>query len=123
MSYQWKDNQPIYRQLRELVVARIMDGSFKEGEPVPSVRQVATDYQVNHITVSKAYKELVELGLLAKRRGLGMYVAKGARTTLVQKERQQFENQELPAFVSRAQILGLSLSDLVELLQQEENKR
>lgn len=123
MSYQWKDNQPIYRQLRELVVARIMDGSFKEGEPVPSVRQVATDYQVNHITVSKAYQELVELGLLTKRRGLGMYVSKGARTALLQTERQQFENQELPAFARRAQILGLSLSDLVELLQQEENKR
>ncbi|MEM6581776.1 MAG: GntR family transcriptional regulator [Pseudomonadota bacterium] len=123
MSYQWKDNQPIYRQLRELVVARIMDGSFKEGEPVPSVRQVATDYQVNHITVSKAYQELVELGLLAKRRGLGMYVSKGARTALLQKERQHFQNQELPAFARRAQILGLSLSDLVELLQQEENNR
>ena len=68
MSIEWNDNQPIYRQLRELVVERIMDGSFAEGEAVPSVRQVASDYQINHLTVAKAYQELVEDGLLEKRR-------------------------------------------------------
>lgn len=104
-------------------MARIMDGSFKEGEPVPSVRQVSTDFQVNHITVSKAYQELVELGLLDKRRGLGMYVCKGARATLIDKERQHFRDTELPAFARRAQILGISVDDLMDLLQQEEIKR
>lgn len=74
MSVEWNDKQPIYRQLRELVVQRIMDGSFAEGEPVPSVRQVASDYQINHLTVGKAYQELVDTGLLEKRRGLGMFV-------------------------------------------------
>ena len=79
---EWNDKQPIYKQLRGLVVERIMDGSFPEGEAVPSVRQVASDYQINHLTVGKAYQELVDAGLLEKRRGLGMFVRSGARTSL-----------------------------------------
>ena len=75
MAIEWEDNQPIYRQLRDLVVQRIMDGTFAEGEAVPSVRQVAADYQINHLTVGKAYQELVGTGLLEKRRGLGMFVS------------------------------------------------
>ena len=116
MTYQWKENQPIYRQLKELVVERIMDGSFVEGEAVPSVRQVAADYQVNHLTVGKAYQELVELGLLQKRRGLGMYVTAGARSALTRQEQQQFMEEELPAFAERAKMLGLDLDKVVEFL-------
>jgi DNA-binding transcriptional regulator YhcF (GntR family) len=117
VTYEWKENQPIYRQLRELVVERIMDGSFVEGEAIPSVRQVAADYQVNHLTVGKAYQELVELGLLQKRRGLGMYVTEGARSALTRQEQQQFIDEELPAFAERARMLGLDLDKVVELLE------
>ena len=122
MTYEWKENQPIYRQLRELVVERIMDGSFVEGEAIPSVRQVAADYQVNHLTVGKAYQELVELGLLQKRRGLGMYVIEGARSALTRREQQQFIDEELPAFAERARMLGLDLEKVVELLRNIRSK-
>lgn len=122
MTYEWKENQPIYRQLRELVVERIMDGSFVEGEAIPSVRQVAADYQVNHLTVGKAYQELVELGLLQKRRGLGMYVTEGARSALTRQEQQQFIDEELPAFAERARMLGLDLDKVVELLRNSGSK-
>ncbi len=117
MTYEWKENQPIYRQLKELVVERIMDGTFVEGEAIPSVRQVAADYQVNHLTVGKAYQELVELGLLQMRRGLGMYVTEGARSGLTRQEQQQFINEELPAFAERAAMLGLDLDKIIELLR------
>ena len=122
MTYQWKEDQPIYRQLKELVVERIMDGSFIEGEAVPSVRQVAADYQVNHLTVGKAYQELVELGLLEKRRGLGMYVIAGARSALTRQEQQQFINEELPAFAERAKMLGLDLEKVVDFLRNTGSK-
>ena len=122
MTYQWKEDQPIYRQLKELVVERIMDGSFVEGEAVPSVRQVAADYQVNHLTVGKAYQELVELGLLQKRRGLGMYVTAGARSALTRQEQQQFMDEELPAFAERAKMLGLDLDKVVEFLRNTGSK-
>ena len=122
MTYEWKENQPIYRQLRGLVVERIMDGSFVEGEAIPSVRQVAADYQVNHLTVGKAYQELVELGLLQKRRGLGMYVTEGARSALTRQEQQQFIDEELPAFAERARMLGLNLEKIVKLLRNTGSK-
>ena len=122
MTYEWKENQPIYRQLRELVAERIMDGSFVEGQAIPSVRQVAADYQVNHLTVGKAYQELVELGLLQKRRGLGMYVIEGARGALTRREQQQFIAEELPAFAERARMLGLDLEKVVALLRNIRSK-
>jgi len=122
VTYEWKENQPIYRQLRELVAERIMDGSFVEGQAIPSVRQVAADYQVNHLTVGKAYQELVELGLLQKRRGLGMYVIEGARGALTRREQQQFIDEELPAFAERARMLGLDLEKVVALLRNIRSK-
>lgn len=122
MTYQWKENQPIYRQLKEMVAERIMDGTFVEGEAIPSVRQVAADYQVNHLTVGKAYQELVELGLLQKRRGVGMYVTEGARSALTRQEQQQFIDKELPAFAERARMLGLGLDQVFELLRNTGSK-
>ena len=116
MAIEWEDNQPIYRQLRDLVVQRIMDGTFAEGEAVPSVRQVAADYQINHLTVGKAYQELVDTGLLEKRRGLGLFVTPGARGSLTSNEKQRFIEEELPAFVQRAHVLGMELSEVVDLL-------
>lgn len=118
MSIEWNDNQPIYRQLRELVVERIMDGSFAEGEAVPSVRQVASDYQINHLTVAKAYQELVEDGLLEKRRGLGMFVIDGARGSLTSNEQQKFLADELPAFAERVQKLGMDFNVVAQKLRE-----
>lgn len=119
MSIEWNDKQPIYRQLRDQVVERIMDGSFAEGEAVPSVRQVAADYQINHLTVGKAYQELVDIGLLEKRRGLGMFVTEGARSALTSDEQQRFLAEEVPAFAERVRVLGLDMSDVLERLQRE----
>lgn len=117
MSVEWNDNLPIYRQLRDLVVQRILDGSFAEGEAVPSVRQVASDYNINHLTVAKAYQELVDEGLLEKRRGLGMFVLSGAREALTSNEKQKFLEEELPAFIERVQRLGLDIETVTELLR------
>lgn len=117
---EWTEGQPIYRQLRDLVVQRVMDGSFPEGEAIPSVRQVATDYRINHLTVGKAYQELVEMGLLEKRRGLGMFVAPGARKSLTNDEQQRFLDEELPAFVARIQMLGLETEEVVEQIMKNQ---
>ena len=117
MSIEWNDKQPIYRQLRDLVVQRILDGSFPEGEAVPSVRQVASDYNINHLTVAKAYQELVDDGLLEKRRGLGMFVLNGAREALTDNEQQKFLEEELPAFADRVQRLGLDMNTVTERLK------
>lgn len=116
MSVEWNDKQPIYRQLRDKVVERIMDGSFAEGEAVPSVRQVAADFQINHLTVGKAYQELVDAGLLEKRRGLGMFVTEGARRALTTGEQERFLEEEVPAFAERVRVLGLNMQDVVEHL-------
>ncbi|MFT4768913.1 MAG: GntR family transcriptional regulator [Glaciecola sp.] len=113
---EWTEGQPIYRQLRDLVIQRVMDGSFPEGEAIPSVRQVATDYRINHLTVGRAYQELVEMGLLEKRRGLGMFVASGARNSLTNDEQQRFLDEELPAFVARVRVLGLVMEEVSEQL-------
>ena len=117
MSVEWNDKQPIYRQLRDMVVERIMDGSFAEGDAVPSVRQVATDFQINHLTVGKAYQELVELDLLEKRRGLGMFVTDGARKSLTHNEQQHFLDEELPAFAERVKMLGIDMTSVMEKLR------
>jgi len=118
LTVEWNEKQPIYRQLRDLVAERIMDGSFPEGEAVPSVRQVAADYQINHLTVGKAYQELVDADLLEKRRGLGMFVRQGARSALTRNEKQQFIDEEVPAFLERARVLGMDTRELAELLLQ-----
>lgn len=112
MSVTWHDNTPIYRQLRDRVVAMILDGVLKQGDPLPSVRQVAADFQLNPITVSKAYQELVDEQLVEKRRGLGMYVTEGAREMLLRNERERFLREDWPLLRQRLQRLGLSLADL-----------
>lgn len=118
-SLEWNDRQPIYRQLRDLVVQRVMDGTFPEGEAVPSVRQVAADYKINHLTVAKAYQELVDTGLLEKRRGLGMYVTGGARSALTRDQQFRFLEEEVPAFARRVRMLGLQMEAVVDRLQKE----
>src|SRR5207248_7548589 len=108
MDREWNDNQPIYRQLRDRVVAMILDGVLKEGDPLPSVRTVAADYRLNPLTVLKGYQELVDEELVEKRRGLGMFVKMGARTALLKGERQKFLTEEWPRIYDNIQRLGLT---------------
>lgn len=115
MVYAWNDSVPIYRQLRDRVVAMILDGELKEGEAVPSVRQVAVDYQINPLTVSKAYQDLVDENLLEKRRGLGLFVGEGARERLLQLERERFLREEWPLLRARLARLDLDLPTLLTL--------
>jgi GntR family transcriptional regulator len=114
MTIAWNDSTPIYRQLRDRVVAMILDGVLKQGDALPSVRQVAADFQINPITVSKAYQELVDENLVEKRRGLGMYVTEGARSALMKSERERFLSEEWPPLYARLTRLGLSLEQLME---------
>jgi len=115
MSITWNDSIPIYRQLRERVVAMILDGALDEGDPLPSVRQVAADFQINPLTVSKAYQELVDDQLVEKRRGLGMFVIEGAREALLKSERERFLREEWPSLYARLQRLGLDLNTLMRV--------
>ena len=114
MDREWNDNQPIYRQLRDRVVAMILDGVLKEGDPLPSVRNVAAEYRVNPLTVLKGYQELVDEELVEKRRGLGMFVNAGARALLLKGERQKFLAQDWPRIYETIQRLGLSPEELLE---------
>jgi GntR family transcriptional regulator len=114
MDREWNDSQPIYRQLRDRVVAMILDGILKEGDPLPSVRTVAADYRLNPLTVLKSYQELVDEELVEKRRGLGMYVKSGARNLLLRGERQKFLDEEWPRVYETIQRLGLSAEELLD---------
>ena len=112
MEREWNDNQPIYRQLRDRVVAMILDGLLKEGDPLPSVRNVATEYRVNPLTGLKGYQELVDEELVEKRRGLGMFVKSGVRRLLLEGERRKFLAEEWPRICATMQRLGLKPEEL-----------
>jgi GntR family transcriptional regulator len=113
-AVEWSDSAPIYRQLKDRVVAMMLDGVLKPGDALPSVRQVAAEYQLNPITVSRAYQELADEQLVEKRRGLGMYVTEGANARLLQSERERFLREEWPLVMERIQRLGLSIQELLE---------
>lgn len=113
MEREWNDSQPIYRQLRDRVVAMILDGVLKEGDPLPSVRNVAAEYRVNPLTVLKGYQQLVDEELVEKRRGLGMFVTAGARDLLLRGERQKFLDEEWPRIQETIQRLGLKPDELL----------
>ena len=117
MTEQWNDNLPIYRQIRDRVARLIMDGTFPAGNAIPSVRAVASESQVNHLTVGKAYQELIDEGLLEMRRGLGMFVNAGARETLLKQEREAFVSEELPATLERIKGLGISIDDFISMIK------
>ena len=108
MDPEWNDSQPIYRQIRDRVVAMILDGVLKEGDPLPSVRSVATDARVNPLTVLKAYQQLADEQLVEKRRGLGMFVNTGARDLLLASERQKFLAEQWPEIRATIERLGLA---------------
>ncbi len=113
MSVTWNDNAPIYRQLKERLVVMMLEGQLKPGDALPSVRQIAAEYQLNPITVSRAFQELADETLVEKRRGLGMYVTEGAPEKLLASEREIFLREEWPAMVARIQRLGLRIEDLL----------
>jgi DNA-binding transcriptional regulator YhcF (GntR family) len=114
MDREWNDTQPIYRQLRDRVVAMILDGVLKEGDPLPSVRNVAAEYRVNPLTVLKGYQQLVDEGLVETRRGLGMFINAGARGLLLKGERQKFLGEEWPRIHATIQRLGLTAEELLD---------
>jgi GntR family transcriptional regulator len=122
MTAQWNDSQPIYWQLKERTIAMILDGTLAEGDALPSVRTVASDFQLNPITVSKSYQTLVDDGLVEKRRGLGMFVCTGARQQLTESERQKFLTEEWPAMVNRIGQLGLDVNELLQSGSEKEEK-
>src|SRR5215831_16022314 len=113
MDGEWNDSQPIYRQLRDRVVAMILEGVLKEGDPLPSVRTVAAEYRVNPLTVLKGYQELVDEGLVEARRGRGMFINTGARDLLLHAERQKFLGEEWPRIYANIQRLGLQPEELL----------
>ncbi|HEX5720199.1 MAG TPA: GntR family transcriptional regulator [Thermoanaerobaculia bacterium] len=114
MDLEWNDSQPIYRQLRDRVVELILDGVLKEGDPLPSVRNVAAEYRVNPITVLKGYQQLVDEQLVEKKRGLGMFIKPGARNLLLAAERQRFLTEQWPKVYATIQRLGLTSEELLE---------
>jgi GntR family transcriptional regulator len=113
MDGEWNDSQPIYRQLRDRVVAMILDGLLKEGDSLPSVRSVAAEYRVNPLTVLKGYQQLVDEQLVESRRGRGMFVNMGARDLLLQGERQKFLSEQWPRVYATIQRLGLTAKELL----------
>jgi len=114
MDLEWNDSAPIYRQLRDRVVDMILDGVLKNGDPLPSVRNVAAEYRVNPLTVLKGYQQLVDEDLVEKRRGLGMFVKEGARNLLLKGEREKFLAEQWPRIRATIQRLGLAPEQLLE---------
>ena len=122
MDREWNDNQPIYRQLRDRVVAMILDGVLKEGDPLPSVRNVAAEYRVNPLTVLKGYQQLVDEGLVESRRGRGMFINEGARKLLLEGERRKFLSEEWPRISATIERLGLKAEELLDGANKQQKK-
>jgi GntR family transcriptional regulator len=114
MDPKWNEDLPIYRQLRDRVVAMILEGVLSDGDALPSVRNVAAEYRLNPLTVLKGYQELVDEGLVEKKRGRGMFINDGARTQLLKNERQRFIEKEWPTVVATIKRLGLDIDDLLK---------
>ncbi|WMT87610.1 GntR family transcriptional regulator [Pelagibacterium sp. 26DY04] len=111
---QWRDDQPIFLQIRQRMIEMILNGTINEGDALPSVRQVAADLSVNPLTVTKSYQSLVDMGTVEKRRGMGMYVTEGARAALLAHEREKFLTEDWPAIAARIAALGLSAEMLLK---------
>jgi GntR family transcriptional regulator len=113
MDQDWNDRQPIYQQLRERVIAMILDGTLKEGDSLPSVRTVAAEFRINPLTVMKSWQGLADEGLVEKRRGLGMFINDGARALLLEGERRRFLEEEWPRVQETIQRLGFTTDELL----------
>ncbi|MCF6318112.1 MAG: GntR family transcriptional regulator [Proteobacteria bacterium] len=117
MSFQWNDKEPIYLQLKDQIRNMILVGDLKENEALPSVRQVASDYQLNPITVSKAWQYLVDEDLVEKRRGLGMFVKEGARENLLVSDQEKFLQHDWPSIKTRIKDLTIDPQVLINSLK------
>jgi len=115
MQDAWKNDQPIYKQLQDKVSTLILNGSYTEGEVIPSVRQVSSELSINHLTVAKAYQGLVDEGLLIKKRGVGMFVAPDARALVKKQEQEKFYQHALPEFIQRLEQLGISPEKIAKI--------
>ncbi len=115
MNPKWSEDLPIYRQLRDRVVAMILEGVLGDGDALPSVRNVAAEYRLNPLTVLKGYQELVDEGLVEKKRGRGMFVTDGARSQLLKDERSRFLDKEWPLVLATIERLGLKATDLLKV--------
>ena len=113
MDREWNDSQPIYRQLRDRIVAMILDNLLAEGDPLPSVRTVAAEYVLNPLTVLKSYQQLVDEHLVERKRGRGMFINAGARDLLLQAERQKFLTEQWPEIAATIRRLGLTPQQLL----------
>ena len=120
MEPNWSNKQPIYRQLRDRIIDMMLEGILADGDALPSVRSVAAEYRLNPITVMKGYQELVDDGLVEKRRGRGMFVSTGAREQLLTRERAQFLDAEWPALRARMNRLGIDARELLTTVDQPE---
>ena len=123
MDPKWNEDQPIYRQLRDRVVAMILEEVLGEGDALPAVRNVAAEYRLNPLTVLKGYQELVDEGLVEKKRGRGMFVNEGARVMLQKAERQRFLEKEWPQVVATIGRLDLNAADLLKDLQAKQSSK
>ncbi len=122
MDPKWNEDLPIYRQLRDRVVAMILEGVLGDGDALPSVRNVAAEYRLNPLTVLKGYQELVDEGLVEKKRGRGMFVNDGAQRQLLKDERRRFVEKEWPKVVERIDMLRLDAADLLGKAKQAKEK-
>jgi GntR family transcriptional regulator len=113
MDPKWSEDLPIYRQLRDRVVEMILEGVLGDGDALPSVRNVAAEYRLNPLTVLKGYQELVDEGLVEKKRGRGMFVTDGARRQLLKDERKRFVEKEWPKVIETIERLGLDAGELL----------
>lgn len=113
MDPNWNDDLPIYRQLRDRVVAMLLEGVLVDGDALPSVRSVAAEYRLNPLTVLKGYQELVDEDLVEKKRGRGMFVLPGARERLLNEEKQRFLAKQWPEVLATIQRLDLDPGELL----------
>jgi len=114
----WNNNQPIFRQLSERIEQKILQGVWQEGDALPSVRSVAADLKINHLTVMKGYQLLVDQGLVEKKRGQGMFVAQGAVTALKNRQKNDFIGQQIPMIATTLKQIDMSVDELISQLQQ-----
>ncbi|CEE02635.1 GntR family transcriptional regulator [Caldibacillus thermoamylovorans] len=111
------NNKPIYLQIREKIEDQIVTGLLKEGDQAPSTNQLVNFYKVNHVTVAKGVNQLVDEGILFKKRGVGMFVAEGAKEKLIQQRKEKFIEDHLIKLVEEANILGITEDELIDLIK------
>jgi len=121
MDPKWNEDLPIYRQLRDRVVAMILEGVLGDADALPSVRNVAAEYRLNPLTVLKGYQELVDEGLVEKKRGRGMFVTEGARGRLLKDERARFLEKDWPQVQATIKRLGLDAASLLKDLKDSDD--